>query len=204
MATSILTPLSSILTVTDTPTLGHMIAWWETMWADPTDLQTAFADGFPRELDDFLALLRDTERPFWMCLKDREPLGAFWLHDLLYDETGDLCGGWIGGHIIQAARRPYGWALSEVTLKTLRTAGLAHVFAAVNVHNRRSQAYVRRGLRFIRVTDYKNFTLFSGQVTDVVIYSWRRDDYQLALAEARKRATRNMASWYEIAMAERS
>ena len=204
MATSVLTPLSSRLTVTDTPTLGQMIAWWEAMWADPTDLQTAFADGFPRELEDFLALLRDTERPFWMCLKDREPLGAFWLHDLLYDETGDLCGGWIGGHIIQAARRPYGWALSELTLKTLRTTGLAHVFAAVNSLNRRSQAYVRRGLRFIRLTDYKNFTLFSGQVTDVVIYSWRRDDYQLALAEARKRATRNMASWCEIAMAERS
>jgi len=71
MATSILPPASSILTVTDTPTLGHMIAWWEAMWADPTDLQTAFADGFPRELDDFLALLQDTERPFWMCLKDR-------------------------------------------------------------------------------------------------------------------------------------
>ena len=126
------------------------------------------------------------------------------MHDLLYNETGGLRGGWLGGHIIQAARRPYGWALSEATLKTLRTAGLAHVFAAVNVHNRRSQAYVSRGLRFTRVTDYKNFTLFSGQVTDVVIYAWRRDDYHLALAEARKRATRDMASWCEIAMAERS
>ena len=139
-----------------------------------------------------------------MCLKDQQPLGAFWLHDLLYDKHGGLRGGWIGGHIIQAARRPYGWALSEMTLETLRTARLAHVFAAVNVHNRRSQAYVRRGLRFIRVTDYKNFTLFSGRVTDVVIYSWRRDDYHLALAEAQKRATRNLASWCEIAMAERS
>jgi len=91
-----------------------------------------------------------------------------------------------------------------VPLKTLRTAGLAHVFAAVNVHNRRSQAYVRRVLRFIRVIDYQHFTLFSGQVTDGVIYSWRRDDHPLALAEARKCATRNMASWCEIAMAGRS
>ena len=109
------------------------MAWWEAMWTDPTDLRTAFADGSPRELDDFLALLQDTARPFWLCLKDQEPLAAFWLHDLLYDETGSLCGGWLGGHIIQAARQPYGWALSEVLLQTLGTAGLAHVFAAVNV-----------------------------------------------------------------------
>ncbi len=58
MAASVLTPRSSTLSATDTPTLGQMMAWWEAMWADPTDLQTAFADGFPRELDDFLALLR--------------------------------------------------------------------------------------------------------------------------------------------------
>jgi len=181
-----------------------MMAWWEAMWADPTDLHTAFADGFPRELEDFLALLRDTARPFWLLLKHQEPLGAFWLHDLLHDETRGLDGGWLGGHIIQAARRPYGWALSEVILQTLRTAGLAHVFAAVNIHNRRSQAYVRRGLRFSCVRAYQHFTLFSGQVTDVVIYSWRRDDHQRALVEARKRATQNRATWYEGSMVERS
>ena len=201
MATSVLTPRSSTLSATDTPTLGQMMAWWEAMWADPTDLQTAFADGFPRELDDFLALLRDTERLFWMYLKDQEPLGAFWLHDLLHDETGGLCGGWLGAHIIQAARGPYGWASCEIIRKTLTTAGLVHVFAAVNVHNRRSQAYTRRGLRFTHVADYKQFTLFMGQPTDVIIYSWRRDDHLLALTEARKRADRNMASLYEKAMA---
>jgi hypothetical protein len=204
MATSVLTPHSSILTATDTPTLGQMMAWWEAMWADPADLQTAFADGFPRELEDFLALLRDTERPFWLFLRNQEPVGAFWLHDLLYDETDSLCGGWLGGHIIQAARRPYGWALCEVILQTLRTAGLAHMFAAVNVHNRRSQAYVRRGLCFIRVLEYQHFTLFNGQVTDAVIYSWRHDDHELALAEAQKRAIRNRALWHERAAVERS
>ena len=201
MATSVLTPLSPALSATDTPTLGQMMAWWEAMWTDPTDLQTAFADGFPRELEDFLALLRDTERLFWMYLKDQEPLGAFWLHDLLHDETGGLCGGWLGVHIIQAARGPYSWASGEIIRQTLTAAGLTHVFAAVNVDNRRSQAYVRRGLRFPRVADYKQFTLFKGQPTDVIIYSSRHDDHQLALTEARKRAARNMASLYETAMA---
>ena len=50
------------------------------------------------------------------------------------------------------------------------------MFAAVNIHNRRSQAYVSRMLRFIRVTDYKHFTLFSGQVTDYLITSEVRGD----------------------------
>jgi RimJ/RimL family protein N-acetyltransferase len=165
------------------------------MWADPTDLQTAFADGFPQELEDFMQRVHDNAHPFWIYLYGQEPLGAFWLHDLVYNEKGRWSGGWIGGHIIPAARKRYGWALCDVTLTILDTIDLPHVFAAVHVQNRRSQAYVTRGLRFTRVALYPRFTLFGGQPTDVVLYSWRRDDHTVAWKEAHQRAIRNRATW---------
>jgi hypothetical protein len=196
MATSCLFPIpTATLTATNTPSLGQILAWWERMWADPTDLQTAFADGFPRELEDFMQRVHDNDHPFWIYLYDQEPLGAFWLHDLVYNEKGRLSGGWIGGHIIPAARKRYGWALCDVTRTILETIDLLHVFAAVHVQNRRSQAYVTRGLRFTRVALYPRFTLFGGQLTDVVLYSWRRDDQAVAWREAHHRAIRNRAAW---------
>jgi hypothetical protein len=196
MATSCLFPIpTATLTATNTPTLGQMLAWWETMWADPTDLQTAFADGFPRELEDFMQRVHDNDHPFWVYLYGQEPLGAFWLHDLVYNEKGRWSGGWIGGHIIPAARKRYGWGLCNVTLTILDTIDLPHVFAAVHVHNRRSQAYVTRGLRFTRVALYPRFTLFGGQPTDVVLYSWRHDDHAVAWREAHQRAIRNQTAW---------
>lgn len=200
MATALVSSPTSFLTATTTPTLGQMYAWWEAMWADPTDLRTAFADGFPHELEEFLTLLRQDERPFWLLTDGPKPLAAFWLHDLVYDDTGTLSGGWLGGHIISSARKPYSAALSELSRRTLQASGLRHIFAAVNKQNRRSQAYVTRGLRFTRVTSYAAFTLFGGQQTEVVIYSRGIDDHELARQEAQKRAMRNKAAWDPMAV----
>ena len=67
-------------------------------------------------------------------------------------------------------------------LPTLAGRGIRHFFTAINVANRRSQAYATRGMRFHRVGRFSRFTFFHGQLVDVFIHpSMPRTPYQLGI-----------------------
>ena len=189
MATSLLAPLSiPSLVVTDTPTIEQMRVWWETMRRD--DLSVAYADAFPDTLTDFRLEIAQGTKKLLVCLADGDVAGALWLHDMAHRSDGTVLAGWVGGFFLPAYRGSLAVHLWHAARPQWEAQGITHLFAATHIANRRSQAFITRGMGFHRVGLYPCFTLFHGQTTDVVIYCANPNDALLAWTYAHKRALR--------------
>ena len=189
MATALLAPLSiPALDVTDTPTIEQMGVWWETMRRD--DLSVAYADAFPETLTDFRLEIALGTKKLLICLVDGHAAGALWLHDMAHRADGTVLAGWVGGFFLPAYRGSLAVRLWHTARQRWEAQGITHLFAATHIANRRSQAFLARGMGFYRVGIYPCFTLFHGQTTDVVIYCANHHDAPLAWTYAHKRAVR--------------
>src|SRR5947208_16588245 len=113
MVASILpSTLVSDLTITDTPTLGQLQAWWEAMQTDPTRSRV-YTDFMPTEFETFLAPVRHGDIRVWMMLVGINIGGVFSLHDGGKDNTGDPYV-WLGTYMLPPYRGScagYGWPL---------------------------------------------------------------------------------------------
>ncbi len=189
MATSLLAPLSiPSLVVTDTPTIEQMRVWWEAMRRD--DLSVAYADAFPDTLTDFRLEIAQGTKKLLICLVNGNVGGALWLHDMAHRSDGTVLAGWVGGFFLPAYRGSLAARLWQAARQRWEAQSIIHLFAATHIANRRSQAFLARGMGFHRVGIYPCFTLFHGQTTDVVIYCANHNDAPLAWTYAHKRALR--------------
>ncbi len=189
MATALLAPLSiPSLVVTDTPTIEQMRVWWEAMRRD--DLSVAYADAFPETLTDFRLEIAQGTKKLLICLVDGHVAGALWLHDMAHRSDRTVLAGWVGGFFLPAYRGSLAARLWQAARQRWEAQRITHLFAATHIANRRSQAFLARGMGFHRVGIYPCFTLFHGQTTDVVIYCANPNDAPLAWTYAHKRALR--------------
>jgi RimJ/RimL family protein N-acetyltransferase len=187
MTTAILTPLSMpSLAVTDTPREEQMRVWWEAMQND--DLSVAYADAFPETLTDFCLDIEQATKKLLLCLVDAHIAGALWLHDIVYRPDGTVLAGWVGGYFLPAYRGRLAMHLWKVARQWWEAEGIAHLFAATHIANRRSQVFIARDMGFHRVGIYPCFTSFHGQATDVVLYCANQPDAPLARTYAQLRA----------------
>jgi hypothetical protein len=178
--------------VTDTPTSEQLHVWWEAMQSE--DLSVAYADLFPPMLSDFCREVARGEKILLLCLVDGQVAGALWLHDLLNRRDGTVSIGWLGAYFLPAYRGCLAIQSWQAARQHWEAGGIAHIFTAVNVTNRRSQAYVTRGAHFHRVGRFPDFALFHGQPTDLFIYTIHAEDAALAWELATTRAARQMLS----------
>jgi len=189
MATALLAPLSiPLLDVTDTPTIEQMRVWWETMQRD--NLSVAYADAFPETLTDFRLEIAQGTKKLLICMVDSHVAGALWLHDMAHRADGTVLAGWVGGYFLPAYRGSLAVRLWHTARQRWEAQGITHLFAATHIANRRSQAFLARGMGFYRVGIYPCFTLFHGEPTDVVIYCANHHDAPPAWTYAQKRALR--------------
>jgi hypothetical protein len=187
MTTTILTPLSiPSLAVTDTPREEQMRLWWAAMQND--DLSVAYADAFPETLTDFCLDIEQATKKLLLCLVDDHVAGALWLHDIAYRPDSTVLVGWVGGYFLPAYRGRLAVHLWKMARQWWEAEGIAHLFAATHIANRRSQVFIGRDMRFYRVGIYPCFTSFRGQATDVVLYCADQSDAPLALTYAQRRA----------------
>ncbi|MGE3539246.1 MAG: N-acetyltransferase family protein [Candidatus Tectimicrobiota bacterium] len=178
------------LQVTEQPTSEQLEAWWEAMHND--DISVAYADSFPATLFDFCLDVARERKRLLICLVDGEVAGAAWLHDLLCGDDGRVHTGWVGLYFLPAYRGQVAIHLWQTARQHWEAAGMQHLFAAVNIANRRSQVFVTRGMRFHRLGIFAQFTMFHGQPTDVVLYAMHADDTSLAWSLAAARAACQM------------
>ena len=180
------------LAVTDRPTIEQLQVWWEAMQSD--DLSVAYADAFPPTLTDFRREVAEGEKILLLGLIDSQVAGAMWLHDLLYCHDGTVSAGWVGCYFLSSYRGRVAIQLSQAAIQHWEAAGIGHIFSAINVANRLSQAFITRGMYFHRVGRFPNFALFHGQPVDVFIYTLHVEDARLACKLAEARAVRQMLS----------
>jgi hypothetical protein len=189
MATASLVPWSlSSLIVTDTPTIEQMRVWWIAMQSD--DLSVAYADAFPETLTDFRLEIEHGTKLLLICMVDGDVAGALWLHDLIHRPNRTVMAGWVGGYFLPRYRGRLAVRLWQAARHWWTAQGIAHLFAATHQANRRSQAFITRGMQFHRVGLYPGFTTFHGHATDVVIYCACPEDTALAWTYAQRRALR--------------
>jgi hypothetical protein len=189
MTPTLLVPLSiPSLAVTDTPTIEQMGVWWKAMRRD--DLSVAYADAFPETLTDFRLEIAQGTKKLLICLVNGQVAAALWLHDMAYRADGTVLAGWVGGFFLPAYRGRLAVRLWHTARQRWEAEGITHLFAATHIANRRSQAFLTRGMGFYRVGVFPCFTLFQGQETDVVIYCANHHDAPLAWTYAQKRALR--------------
>ena len=174
------------LTVTAAPTLAQWRTWWEGIQHD--DLAVAYADSFPDTLTDFQLDVAQGTKHLLLCLAEDQVAGALWLHDMTHRPDGSIAAGWVGGYFVPAYRGRCAVYLWRCARQTWEAQGIRHLFAATHVANRPSQAFIARGMQFHRVGRYPAFTLFHGQVTDVVLYCAWAEDAALAWRAAHQRA----------------
>jgi RimJ/RimL family protein N-acetyltransferase len=189
MATASLAPWSlSSFTLTNEPTTEQLHFWWEAMRSD--DLSVAYADAFPGTLTDFRLEIAQGTKLLLICVVDGDVAGALWLHDLLRRPNGTILAGWVGGYFVPPYRGRHAVRLWKAACQWWEAMDIPHLFAATHQANRRSQAFITRGMGFHRVGRYPSFTTFQGQATDVVIYCARPGDASLAWTCAQRRALR--------------
>lgn len=189
MVPALLEPLAiPSLAVTETPTRDQLGVWWAMMRRD--DLSVAYADAFPETLTDFRLEVAQGTKKLLICLVDNHVAGALWLHDMAHRANGTVLAGWVGGFFLPAYRGSLAVRLWQTARQRWEAQGITHLFAATHIANRRSQAFLARGMGFARVGIYPCFTLFHGQITDVVIYCANHNDAPLAWTYAHRRALR--------------
>ena len=184
------TTRGSMLTVTESPTPEQLQVWWDAMQGD--DLSVAYTDAFPPTLAAFRRDVAQGEKILRLCLIDGQVAGALWLHDLLRRRDGTVSAGWVGGYFLQPYRGHLAVGLWQVVRQHWENAGVKHIFCAVNIANRLSQAFVTRGMRFHRVGCFRDFAFFHGQPAALVIYTLHSADTALAWELATARAARQM------------
>jgi hypothetical protein len=178
------------LTVTAQPTIEQLQVWWEAMQGD--NLSVAYADSFPSTLTDFRLEVAQGEKLLLLCLVADCVAGALWLHDMQHRPDGTVAAGWLGGYFLPSYRGRLAAQLLRTARQRWDAAGIAHLFSAVHISNRLSQAFLTRGASFHRVGRFPRFTMFHGQPVDVVIYTQRAEDTRLAWELAAARAARQM------------
>ena len=179
-----------IFNVETNPSDYQLENWWHCLTSNPQDIATAYADGFPASLMEFLERINlGTYHHHQLICSGDDVAAAFWLHDLMTN-NGHVYGGWLGGYAAPAYRRFTSdiWAVANAYI---HANGVQHIFAAVHQDNKRSRMLLSQVLRFHRAGHYKQFTRFAGQSVSVVIYSMYENDKPLAMIEADKRAIRN-------------
>jgi hypothetical protein len=157
------------------------------------DLSVAYADVFPAALSHFCHEVIQGEKLLLMCLVDGQVAGALWLHDLLHRQDGTVSAGWAGCYFLPAYRGRLAMQLWQAAHQHWEASGIAHFFTAVHVANRRSQAFITRGVAFHRVGRFPDFNLYQGQPTAVFVYTLYPEDAALAWELATARAARQMA-----------
>ena len=186
------TTRGSILAVTDRPTIEQLQVWWEVMQSD--DLSVAYADSFPPTLTNFRREVSQGEKILLICLVDGQVAGALWLHDLLHRCDDTVSAGWFGGYFLPSYRGRLALQLWLAARQHWEAGGVVHIFSAVNIANRCSQAFLTRAASFHRVGRFLAFTFFHGQPTDCFIYTLHPEDTSLAWELATARAARQMLS----------
>jgi hypothetical protein len=176
--------------VTASPTVEQLQMWWEAMQRD--DLSVAFADAFPATLTDFRLEVTQGEKLLLLCLVDGQVAGALWLHDLLHRDDGTVSAGWVGGYFLPSYRGHLAIHLWQAARQHWEAMSIAHLFCAIHIANRCSQAFVTRGLRFHRVGRFPDFTLYHGQPMALYIYTLHVEDAALAWRLAVERAARQV------------
>jgi RimJ/RimL family protein N-acetyltransferase len=158
------------------------------------DLSVAYADAFPRTLTDFRLEVEHGDKMLLLCLVDDNVAGVWWLHDMIRSPDDTAVAGWVGGYFLPAYRGRLAAQLWRPARQHWEATGVHHFFCATHVANRRSQAYVARGMEFRRVGIFSHFTTFNGQPTDVVIYTLHAEDADLAWKLATARAGHQISS----------
>jgi RimJ/RimL family protein N-acetyltransferase len=156
------------------------------------DLSVAYTDAFPATLTDFRHEVAQGEKLLLVCLVDGQVAGALWLHDLLRRRDGSVSAGWAGGYFLPSYRGYAAVGLWQIVRQHWEDVGIRHIFCAVNIANRLSQAFVTRGMHFHRVGCFRDFAFYHGQPTDLIIYTLHSADTALAWELATARAERQM------------
>lgn len=178
---------SPTFTVTPRLTLEQVNIMWQSMQTE--DLSMAYADGFPESPQRFLDEVQRGSRQPLLGLCNNQVAGLYWLHDILERADGSPMAAWTGAYFLPAYRGRAAKRLWQESCRAWETQGIAHFFVATHIANRRSQAFITRGMHFQRVGVYRRFTSFQGHPTDVVIYCRHPADTELAWQCARKRAS---------------
>jgi len=187
MATSTLTPtLLSELTITDTPTLGQLQAWWEAMQNDPTR-RLVYTDFMPTEFEEFLAPVQHGDIQVWMMCVGTDVAGAFYLHDSGTDDTGAAYA-WLGVYILPPYRGRCASQAWRLVQRACGRKGLHRIFAAIRGQNRPAQRFITHEMGFTRLGSYVDWSYFGGRLDRVCLYTLRRQDQSLAWVLAEQRA----------------
>jgi hypothetical protein len=156
------------------------------------DLSVAFADSFPATLTDFRLEVAQGEKLLLVCLVAGQVAGALWLHDLVHRRDGSVSAGWVGGYFLPPYRGPLAVHMWQAARRYWEAMGIGHLFCAVHIANRGSQAFVTRGLHFHRVGTFPDFTIYAGQPVALCIYTLHAEDSTLAWELAAQRAARQV------------
>lgn len=187
MVTSTLTPtLLSALSITDTPTLGQLQAWWEAMQNDPAR-RLVYTDFMPTAFEEFLIPVRHGDIQIQMMLVGTDVGGAFYLHDRGMDDTGAAYA-WLGVYILPPYRgrcAAQAWCLVR---RACEREGLHCIFAAIRAQNRPAHRFITREMGFTRLGSYADWSYFEGHLDRICLYTMRRHDQSLAWVLAEQRA----------------
>jgi RimJ/RimL family protein N-acetyltransferase len=187
MVTSTLTRTSlAELTLTDTPTLGQVQAWWEAMQNDPTRY-LVYTDFMPTEFEEFLGPVRHGDIQIYMMLIGTEVGGAFYLHDRGTDDIGEAYT-WLGVYILPPYRGPYATRAWRLVKQACEREGLHRIFAAIRAQNRAARCFISRAMGFTRLGSYTDWSYFEGHLDHVCLYTMRQQDQNLAWVLAEQRA----------------
>lgn len=190
MTTATLTP---VLTVTTQLTVTDLQTWWEARQADPT-CAVAFADNAPQSFPELWARIASGAYLFYLVYEADEVAGAMWVHDMQDDGSGMPHTGWVGAYVLPGFRTTgFATAMWQEVRQRITARGIQHVFAAVHVDNRRSQAYATRHMGLYVVDRFTQFTLFGGVFTDCWIYTLYPEDAAAAWQAATLRAQQQRA-----------
>ena len=173
MATAVSTPT---LTITTAPSMQQLHTWWQEMHMDPDDLHVAFNDFTPTTLHAFLR----QDLLLALCHLDETIAAAGWLHDLTRDDQGLVVEGWIGGWVAKPCRGQIGMASWQLMVDYLVERGVAHIHSAINVANRRSFLFTKRGMGFTAVGVFPRLSPFRGVRTDMHILTRHAADRERA------------------------
>jgi len=187
MVTSTLTRTSlAALTLTDTPTLGHLQIWWEAMQNDPTRY-LVYTDFMPTEFEEFLAPMQQGAIQIHLMLVGPEVGGAFYLHDSGTDDTGAAYA-WLGVYILPLYRGPCAARAWRLVRQACERKGLYRIFAAIRAQNQPAHCFITRAMGFTRLGSYTDWSYFEGHLDRVSLFTMRRQDQSLAWVLAEQRA----------------
>ncbi len=187
-----ITTRGPILAVTESPTIEQLQVWWKAMQSD--DLSVAYADSFPATLTDFRREVAQGEKLLLVGLVDDHVAAAMWLHDLIHCSDGTVSAGWVACYFLSSYRGRLAKQLGQAAIQHWKAIGIVHIFGAIHMANRQSQAFITRGMHFHRVGRFPAFTLYHGQPADLFIYTLYLEDAALAWELATARAARQTLS----------